>query len=574
MKKLTFISSIVIGSILLSACGIVSAFPGQAAVIARSAITAAQPVAQTNPVAQATALPPVVTSQDSGLLAAYEGTLENVYTAVNPSVVNIRVLMSASAADTGSSPQIPGFPTQPQNPQTPQFGEALGSGFVWDSQGHIVTNNHVVENAQKVEVTFADGTVAPATVVGTDVYSDLAVIKVDVPAAELHPVQMADSTQAKVGELTIAIGNPFGLAGTMTTGIISALGRSYPVDNASSTGPNYIIPDVIQTDASINPGNSGGVLVNDQGQVLGVTFAIESNTRQSSGVGFVIPAAIVQRVVPSLIQNGSYEHSYIGISGANLVPELATAMGLSANQHGALVEDVTANGPAEKAGLRASAKQVTINGQQTTVGGDVITAIDGQAIKSMDDLIAYLADSTSVGQKVTLTVLRDGKETSVEVTLGARPKQTAQAATIDLGQTPNQGQSPDQNQTPNQGQTPNQSAPTAWMGISGLPVTAEIAQAMSLAASQQGVLVEQVQPGSPAENGGLQAGSTPLTLNGQQIMVGGDVITAMNSQPITSMADLQSFMQSAQPGDQVTLTVLRNGKEITLMVTLGTRSTP
>jgi serine protease Do len=244
------------------------------------------------------------------------------------------------------------------------------------------------------------------------------------PANQLQPVQMGDSNQIKVGELAIAIGNPFGLSGTMTTGIISALGRTYPVDNSGAqTGPSYTIPDVIQTDAPINPGNSGGVLVNDQGQLLGVTFAIESSTNSSSGIGFVLPSASVQRVVPSIIQTGKYEHAFIGISGVGLTAQLATAMSLDAGQRGALVEDVTPNGPAEKAGLKGSSKQLDINGTTENVGGDVITAIDGQAIKSMDNLIAYLANSTNVGQKVTLTILRDGKQMSVDVTLGLRPTQ-------------------------------------------------------------------------------------------------------------------------------------------------------
>ena len=221
--------------------------------------------------------------------------------------------------------QFTGFPffnlPQGQQPQQ-QYQSALGSGFVWDQNGDIVTNNHVVSGADKIEVTFSDGTIVPATLVGADPDSDLAVIKVDVPADKLHPVQLGDSSAVKVGQLAIAIGNPFGLEGTMTTGIISAVGRSLPANDNSTQ--SYTIPDVIQTDAPINPGNSGGVLVDVQGQVLGVTSAIESPVRASAGVGFAIPSAIVNNVVPALIKDGKYVHSWLGISGTTLVPDLAT----------------------------------------------------------------------------------------------------------------------------------------------------------------------------------------------------------------------------------------------------------
>jgi len=354
----------------------------------------------------------------NSLISAYESTLESIYTQVSPSVVSIHVI-SQSAASTN-----PFFGRRGGAPST-QVSEALGSGFVWDTQGHIVTNNHVVTGATSIDVTFNDGKNVPATVVGTDVYSDLAVIKVIVPAAELHPVTMGDGKQVKVGEISVAIGNPYGLQNTMTVGVISGLGRSLPAgDNgASTTGPTYSIPDIIQTDTPINPGNSGGVLLNDQSQVLGVTAAIESASNASAGIGFVIPATIVNKVVPSLIKSGSYQHPYLGLSGTSLNAELNKAMNLSADQQGALVESVTSGGPAEKAGLQGSTNAVTINGSQTTVGGDVIIAINGQQIKSMDDLIAYLEDNTTVGQKVTLTILRNGKQTTVDVTLGLRPAQ-------------------------------------------------------------------------------------------------------------------------------------------------------
>jgi S1-C subfamily serine protease len=260
-----------------------------------------------------------------------------------------------------------------------------------------------------------------AKVVGKDPSADLAVIKVDLPAGQLKPVTMADSSQVKVGQLAIAIGNPFGLSGTMTEGIVSAISRSLPVStqsSLSSTGGSYTIPDIIQTDAAINPGNSGGVLVNADGQVIGVTTAIRSSTDSNSGIGFVIPSNIVKRIVPSLIARGSYEHPRIGISGTTLTPELAKAMNLDASQKGVLVADVSQGGPAEKAGLQGSTNQVQINGQQAVVGGDVITAIDGQKVNKFDDLTSYLFNNTEVGQQVTLTILRQGKEQTIKLTLG------------------------------------------------------------------------------------------------------------------------------------------------------------
>lgn len=362
----------------------------------------------------ATTLPSLSSVPQLGTVSDFEGTLENVYAQVNPSVVAIDVVES-STTTVPNHPTIPGFP-QSGVPQ-----QASGSGFVWDTQGHIVTNNHVVDGASKVSVTFWDGTIVPATVVGTDANSDLAVIKVDVPASQLHPVQMADSTQVKVGQLAIAIGNPFDEQNTMTTGIISALGRSLPVNDGTAQGPSYQIPDVIQTDAPINPGNSGGVLLNAQGQVVGVTSAIESPVRASSGIGFAIPSAIVQKVVPSLVSSGHYNSPYLGISGTTLTPDLAKAMGLKSDQRGALVVSVTPNGPAEKAGVHGGAQQSNVNGSQTPVGGDVITAIDGQTVKSFDDVIAYLARSTQVGQTVTLTILRGGQQQNIQVALGVRP---------------------------------------------------------------------------------------------------------------------------------------------------------
>jgi serine protease Do len=231
---------------------------------------------------------------------------------------------------------------------------------------------------------------------------------------------LADSTEIQVGRLAVAIGNPYGLEGTMTVGFVSALGRSLAVD-AYNTAGSYTIPDIIQTDAPINPGNSGGVLLDDQGRLIGVPTAIESTTGTNSGIGFAVPSAIVQKVVPALIDGGTVQYPWLGITGTTLTADLAEAMDLGRDQRGALVIEVTSGGPAEKAGLRGSDMQADLDGEQAGVGGDVIVAIESQPVSEFDDLVSYLVGSASVGDEVTLTILRDGKEQAVEVTLGARP---------------------------------------------------------------------------------------------------------------------------------------------------------
>ena len=491
---------------------------------------------------------------DPGLLAAYQSTLVNIYEQVNPSVVNIQVSKSAVPNASGSpefpffespdNPELPGIPNIPESPSP--FGQGLGSGFVWDEQGNIITNNHVIAGADEIEVTFADGTVVPAELIGADPDSDLAVIHVDLPSQQLIPVEVADSNQLRVGQLAIAIGNPFGLDGTMTVGIISALGRSLPASDNLSTGPVYRIPDVIQTDAPINPGNSGGVLLNDRGQVIGVTAAIESPVRANAGIGFVIPTAIVSRVVPQLISEGFYAHPYLGISGVSLYPDLAEAMKLEPQQKGALVGDVVADGPADKAGISGSSQQVTIDGFDIQVGGDVITAIDDQIINNMDDLIAFLSANTEVGQSVTLTVLRDGEEQQIEVNLEARPDNGNQIASL-----------------------PEATRGRAWLGIMGLSLTPDIAEEMDLSGDQGGVLIEQVQSGSPADQAGLQGSFTPVTIDGQEILIGGDVITAVDGTSVASVPELGELLQVAGIGEEVNLTVIRDGKEISVTVTLA-----
>ena len=339
-------------------------------------------------------------------VSSLEELLESIYTVVNPSVVSIEILQDMSNP----------FPVE--NDATQQYLTGLGSGFIWDTEGHIVTNNHVIEDADRISVTFYDGTTVEATLVGVDPDSDLAVIKVT--SALSQPVMVGDSSRLKVGQLAVAIGNPFGYQNTMTVGFISGLGRLIPAADSLS-GPNYNIPDIIQTDTSINPGNSGGVLLDHEGKVIGVTTAIATESGSSAGVGFAIPSTILQKVVPSLISSGRYEHAWLGISIRSLDPDLALAMNFEAGQRGALVVEVLAGSPAVAAGLLPSEEEVIINGIPRIVGGDVIIAYDGQTVKSSDDLITLLARNGVVGQTVVLTVLRDGEQLDVPVTLGARP---------------------------------------------------------------------------------------------------------------------------------------------------------
>ena len=353
---------------------------------------------------------------ESVSLQDLEQEFVGVYERVNPSVVNIRVTSNGSASDIPGLPQRP----SPDTPSIPRGGQ--GSGFVYDTNGHIVTNNHVVDGAGRIVVTFADGTEAEARRVGTDPNADLAVIKVDVDAARLKPVALADSDALKVGQIVIAIGNPFGLQGSMTTGIVSGLERDLRAGTSTSGGASYTIPDIIQTDAAINPGNSGGPLLNLKGEVIGVNTAIESPVRASAGVGYAVPVNIVKRIVPELIADGKVEYPWLGISGQTLLPDVAKAMGLNEDQRGVLVIEAVDAGPAEKAGLKSSQEQATIDGQTVQVGGDVIIRIDDQAVEKFDDLLGYIVQKAKVGQTVTLRILRGGEMQDIEVTLGERPE--------------------------------------------------------------------------------------------------------------------------------------------------------
>lgn len=349
--------------------------------------------------------------------------LQDLYKKVNPSVVNILVRVPADS----SLPDV--LPTLPPNRSTPQpngsqpFAQAQGSGFVYDTEGHLITNAHVVQDATRISVTFADDATAIATVVGVDPDSDIAVIKID-PAKvpnKLTPLSLADSDKLEVGERVIAIGNPFGLSGTMTQGIVSALGRSLDGQRSADSNSRYLIPQIIQTDAAINPGNSGGPLLNLKGEVIGVNTAIESRVRQSSGVGFAVPANIVKKMADALIKDGKVTHSYLGILGGTLLPDVSELMDLDPNFHGVLVRDVVKGSPGAKAGVKPSTVEKQIDGDRILVGGDIIVSVDDVPVRRFEDLLAYLFVKTSPGQDIKLTVYRDGQNVDLKVTLAARP---------------------------------------------------------------------------------------------------------------------------------------------------------
>jgi S1-C subfamily serine protease len=291
---------------------------------------------------------------------------------------------------------------------------ALGSGIVYDTNGHIITNNHVVDNAKTVDVTFIDGNRYTAKVVGTDVYNDLAVLKIIGNLTKpVTPLPLGNSSALQVGERVVAIGNPFGLDDTMTTGIVSQTGRLLPDANLG-----FSIPDVIQTDALIDPGNSGGPLLNMEGQVVGINTATISDNGAFSGIGLAIPSDTAKRIIPVLIDKGNYTHPYLGLNGATLTSDLAASVrGLNPDFQGILVDSIVKGGAADRAGLHGS----STDQYGKKHGGDVITAVDGHQVKRMEDLISYVEQHKSVGEKVILTVYRDGQTLNLETILQHRP---------------------------------------------------------------------------------------------------------------------------------------------------------
>ncbi len=366
---------------------------------------ATQPASPTvvnpNPIPTPTAGPTPTSVPVPQEITNQEQLLTNLYARVHPSVVFITIY---------------------ENQGGQESPVAQGSGFVYDNAGHIVTNAHVVQGADQVEVTFYDNTVREAKVVGEDLNADLAVVNVDMPNG-ISPLPLANMSRLAVGQTVIAIGNPFGLEGTMTEGIISALGRAIPALT------NFNIPQAIQTDAAINPGNSGGPLLNLNGEVVGVNAQIETGgtSNANTGVGFAIPVSIVQLVVPDLIQKGSHDWTWLGIRAAPgaMSPLIVKANHLPIDK-GVYISVVEPGGPADKAGFHASSGTTTINGRQVETGGDVITAVNGQQMTTFEDLLVYLALNTQPGQKVTVTIVRNGQTQDVPVTLEKRPDNVPQ----------------------------------------------------------------------------------------------------------------------------------------------------
>jgi len=304
--------------------------------------------------------------------------------------------------------------------------QGQGSGFVYDAQGHIVTNYHVIEGAKTIEVRFTSGFMSYGTVVGTDLDSDLAIVKVDAPAAELHPLPLGNSDTLKVGQTVVAIGNPFGLDSSMTVGIVSALGRILDSVHNTSTGRPFTAGDIIQTDAAINPGNSGGPLFNINGEVIGINRAIRTESATvsgqpvNSGIGFAVAINIVKRVAPALITDGKYDYPYLGIAALDSMSlEMIKALGINTFT-GAYVTDVVSGGPADKAGIKAGTTATDI--PNFLGGGDMIMAIDGRPVHTFDELLAYLITNKGPGDTVVLQILRAGQQMDVTVTLDKRPK--------------------------------------------------------------------------------------------------------------------------------------------------------
>ncbi len=343
---------------------------------------------------------------DPESLAAVEvdyetAVLMDIYARGNPSVVQVNTFDYVNS--------------------TMNLNTGQGSGFIWDTDGHIVTNAHVVQSADTMHITFQDGTMSVGEVMAKDPYSDLAVVKIDPEGYELQPVTMGRSEDLQVGMRVAVIGTPFSQKQTLTSGIVSALGRKM------NTVTQYQIPDSIQFDAATNPGNSGGPLFNSRGEVVGVVSQIISEQRSFSGIGLAVPATIVNRVIPALIESGRYEHAYLGVRGASYSPICSEALDLPKSARGAYVTQVVPGGPAARGGLAGASARARFDSEEleficpTGAGGDLITHVEDFKLSSFDDLMMYLERYSSPGDEVNLTVLRNGSNVRVTVKLGKRP---------------------------------------------------------------------------------------------------------------------------------------------------------
>lgn len=492
----------------------------------------------------------------------------------------------------------------------------LGSGFIYDKDGHIITNYHVVaiaslsglysnytsssNNNTNIIVTFHDGSAYNARVVGSDPFSDIAVLRVEnISESKLTPLLFGNSSQVKIGEQVIAIGNPFGLSGTLTAGVVSGLGRTIP-SLATEEGPSlprdnqgeqeqprlplipppfddlfpdipdlpfelpplipdqpqqqessgaFSIPDIIQTDAAINPGNSGGPLLNMKGQVIGMNTAIFSATGVYAGVGFAIPSNTITKVVPSLIATGSYQHPWLGLIGIDITPDIANALGLGLEDaKGFLVIGVNEGSPADKAGIRGGDKVANINGREIRLGGDIVLKIDNQDVRKIEDILTYLERYKHIGDTIQLTILRDGRPQTINITLTARPESS-------------------QLQQPQ----PQAGVQRPSLGISGINVTPAIAKAMNLTQAA-GFLVVDIIAEGPADKAGIRGGYVVANINGTEIELGGDVILRIDNITVNTIDDILSYLNTKKVGDTVQLTILSNGKVENVSVQLGPSS--
>lgn len=440
----------------------------------------------------------------------------------------------------------------------------LGSGFVYDKEGHIVTNYHVVAGdpiKKEFDITFTDGTGYKATVVGADPFAEIAVLKIPLEnntqvRDRLIPLQIGNFSEVSVGQRVAAIGNPFGLSASITEGIVSGLGRVLPALSPENSQvpivedtPAFSIPNIIQTDAAINPGNSGGPLLNMRGEVIGINTAIFSATGVYSGVGFAIPSYLIQKVVPSLITTGEYQHPYLGVSGTDINADIAEIMKLP-NTTGFLVIQVTSGSPAEKAGIRGGAILTEINGREVELGGDVIIGIDDKPIRKIDDLLSYLDKEKKVGDKVNLSIIRNGQIQEIGLTLAARPMSTVLDNKI-IQET--------QDDRPS-------------LGVTGTSITSEIALQMNVPSSiideGKGFLVIDVLRNGSAEDAGIRGGYIASNINGNQVELGGDIIIGIDNITIGSVEDIRKALSTKQIGDNVQLTVYRDKTTLDIPVTL------
>ena len=444
----------------------------------------------------------------------------------------------------------------------------LGSGFVYDKEGHIVTNYHVVSGdniSKEFDITFTDGSTYKAKVVGSDPYAEIAVLKIPLEnntqvSEKLIPLQIGNFSEVSVGQRVAAVGNPFGLSASITEGIISGLGRLLPALSPEMNqipliedSPAFSIPNIIQTDAAINPGNSGGPLLNMNGEVIGINTAIFSATGVYSGVGFAIPSYLIQKVVPSLITTGEYQHPYLGISGTDIDADIAEIMKLQ-NTTGFLVIQVTAGSPADKAGIHGGSILTKIDGRDVELGGDVIVGIDDKPIRKIDDILSYLDREKKVGENVTLSIVRNEQIEKLDLTLANRPASTVLGSEIM--------------------QETREDKPA--LGITGINVTPEIASQMNVPSNitngGKGFLVIDVLRNSSAESAGVRGGYIASNIDGNQIELGGDIIIGIDNTTIGSVEDIKKALSTKQIGDSAQLTIYRDNNTLSVPIVLKKES--